>query len=67
MPIAKHQEVLFIFDLVLFAGMGTPQISHFPVSMRVELEETLFWALSKVWELLAENRTTVHSMRGEGR
>ena len=67
MPIAKHQEVLFIFDLVLFAGMETPQISHFSVSMRVELKETLFWSLSKVWELLAENRTTVLPQHARGR
>ena len=37
--------------------METPQISYFPVCIRVELEETQFWSLSQFWELLAENRT----------
>ena len=48
--------------------METPQISYFPVCIRVELEETQFWSLSQFWELLAENRTAVlPHIRGEGR
>ena len=49
-------------------GMETPQISYFPVCIRVELKETQFWSLSQFWELLAENRTAVlPRIRGEGR
>ena len=48
--------------------METPQISYFPVCIRVELGETQFWSLSQFWELLAENRTAVlPRIRGEGR
>ena len=48
--------------------MGTPQISYFPVCIRVELGETQFWSLSQFWELLAENRKAVlPRMRGVGR
>ena len=54
--------------LLSSTGMGTPQISYFPVCIRVQLEETQFWSLSQFWELLAENRTAVlPRMRGEGR
>ena len=49
-------------------GMGMPQISNFPVYIRLELEETIYWSLSQFWELLAENRTAVlPRIRGEGR
>ena len=48
--------------------MGTPQISYFPVCIRVELEETLFGSLGQSWELLAENRKAIlPRTRGEGR
>ena len=54
--------------LLTSTGMGTPQISYFPVCIRVKLEETLFWSLGQSWELLAENRAAVlPHMRGEGR
>ena len=54
--------------LLSSTGMETPQISYFPVCIRVELEETQFWSLSQFWELLAENRTAVlPRIRGEGR
>ena len=76
-PIAKHQEVLFIFDLVLFANQARPVFYSYgnaadfifsSLYPRVKLEETQFWSLSQFWELLAEKRKAVlPRIRGEGR